>query len=172
MLIIFAGLPGTGKSTIAQALARRLGAVYLRIDTIEQVIRSAGILAPGADVGPAGYVAAYRTAADNLRLGNTVIADSVNPLKITRDAFRSIALENGVGFLDVEIVCSDIKVHRDRVSTRQTDVEELVPPTWEEIQSHQYEAWDRPRLVLDTASSSIAQSVEEIAVCTKDPRLS
>jgi predicted kinase len=172
MFIIFAGLPGTGKSTIAQELARRLDAVYLRIDTIEQAIRSAGILASGAEVGPAGYVAAYRIAADNLRLGNTVIADSVNPLKITRDAFKKVAIEAGVGFVEVEVVCSDSELHRDRVRTRQTDVEGLVPPTWEEIQNHQYEAWDRPRLMLDTASSSIAQSVEEIAVCAKDRRLS
>lgn len=41
MLIIFSGLPGSGKSTIARALAQRLGAVYLRIDTIEQAIRDA-----------------------------------------------------------------------------------------------------------------------------------
>ena len=41
MLIIFSGLPGSGKSTIARALARRLRAVYLRIDTIEQAIRAA-----------------------------------------------------------------------------------------------------------------------------------
>ncbi|EEQ16447.1 Uncharacterised protein [Yersinia frederiksenii] len=41
MLIIFSGLPGTGKSTIAHLLAERLKAVYLRIDTIEQAIRSA-----------------------------------------------------------------------------------------------------------------------------------
>ena len=36
MLIIFGGLPGSGKSTVAQALALRTGACYLRVDTIEQ----------------------------------------------------------------------------------------------------------------------------------------
>ena len=38
MLVIFAGLPGTGKTSIARDLARELGAVYLRIDSIEQAI--------------------------------------------------------------------------------------------------------------------------------------
>lgn len=41
MLIIFSGLPGSGKSTIAQALAKQLNAFYLRIDTIEQAILKA-----------------------------------------------------------------------------------------------------------------------------------
>lgn len=39
MLIVFGGLPGTGKSTIARALARALRATYLRVDVIEQAIR-------------------------------------------------------------------------------------------------------------------------------------
>lgn len=172
MFIIFAGLPGTGKSTIARALAARLGAVYLRIDTIEQAIRSSGILAGAADVGPAGYVAAYRIAADNLRLQRTVIADSVNPLKITRDAYREVAEQAGVDFLEVEVVCSDAGHHRDRVRHRRTDVEGLVPPSWEEIQTYPYEAWDRPRLVLDTASLAVEQSMGRIVAALETGRFS
>ena len=55
-LVVFGGLPGTGKTTIAKDVARRTGAVYLRIDTIEQAVRSANVLA--GDIGPAGYVVA------------------------------------------------------------------------------------------------------------------
>ena len=76
MLIILAGLPGTGKTTIARGLARQLGAVHIRIDSIEQAIRGSGVLVASLD--DAGYRAAYAVAADNLRLGHTVIADSVN----------------------------------------------------------------------------------------------
>lgn len=75
MLIILAGLPGTGKTTIARALAARIGAAHVRVDTIEQGIKSAE---PHRDVGATGYVIAYRIAADNLRAGLTVVADCVN----------------------------------------------------------------------------------------------
>ncbi|WP_407644301.1 AAA family ATPase [Entomomonas moraniae] len=37
MLIIFSGLPGCGKSSISSELAKQLNAIYLRIDTIEQL---------------------------------------------------------------------------------------------------------------------------------------
>jgi predicted kinase len=54
MLIVFGGLPGSGKSTVARALARQIKALYLRIDTIEQAIRSSAPLTGGQDVGPSG----------------------------------------------------------------------------------------------------------------------
>ena len=75
MLIVFSGLPGTGKSTLAKDLAATTGAVYLRIDTIEQAIRNSGALAQ--DVGRSGYVVANELALSNLLLGRTVIADCV-----------------------------------------------------------------------------------------------
>ena len=69
MLIVFGGLPGTGKTTLARAFAQRRGATYLRIDTIEQALRSSEMLA--GEVGPAGYMVAYALAEANLRLGGT-----------------------------------------------------------------------------------------------------
>ena len=162
MFIVFAGLPGTGKSTIAQNLAERLKAIYLRVDSIEQAIRSSGILPPKADIGPAGYMAVCRVAVDNLRLGHSVIADSVNPIRITRDAYRDVAKRADVRFLEVEVVCSDITTHRHRVETRVSDVEGLTLPTWEQVETRRYEAWDSPPLQLDTASLSVTRCVERI----------
>ena len=80
MLLILGGLPGVGKTAIATALAREMDAVHLRIDSIEQALRNSGVTISG----PEGYVVAYAIARDNLNLGRTVIADSVNPVEITR----------------------------------------------------------------------------------------
>ncbi|WP_117148608.1 AAA family ATPase, partial [Klebsiella pneumoniae] len=53
MLFIFSGLPGTGKSTIAKMLSKKISAVYLRVDTVEQAIRS--VSEQNQKIGPEGY---------------------------------------------------------------------------------------------------------------------
>lgn len=42
--VVIGGLPGTGKSTVAVPLARKLDAAYLRIDAIEQAFSDSGEL--------------------------------------------------------------------------------------------------------------------------------
>src|SRR5690349_16926495 len=103
-LIVFAGLSGSGKSSIARGLAKEMGALWLRVDSIEQAIRESGIV-PGS-VDDAGYRAAYALAQDNLRLGHDVIGDSVNPWMLTRNAWRDAGLRAGARVIEVEIVCS------------------------------------------------------------------
>lgn len=90
MLIVFSGLPGTGKTTIAHDLAAATGAVYLRIDTIEQAIRNSGALAQ--DVGRSGYMVANELALSNLRLGHAVVVDCVNPVLDSRTAWSAVEL--------------------------------------------------------------------------------
>ncbi|WP_323946186.1 AAA family ATPase [Aeromonas hydrophila] len=160
MLIIFSGLPGSGKSTIARALAQRLGAVYLRIDTIEQAIRAAEH--GDSEMGPAGYFVAYGLARENLALGSTVITDSVNPIQLTRDAYHKIASSVGVPCLDIEVICSNPKLHRERVENRTADIEGLALPDWQAVIERDYQPWDSERLVLDSATLSVEQSVERI----------
>src|SRR5262245_2416810 len=130
-----AGLPATGKTTIARALARRLGGIHLRIDTIEQAVVRSGI--GTQPLGPVGYVIGYALADDYLRQDLTVVADSVNPLGITRDAWREVASAAGVGYVDVEVVCSDRGEHRIRAQTRVGDIPGLRLPTWEAIEARE-----------------------------------
>lgn len=122
---------------------------------IEQAIRSAGV----STVGPAGYLVGYGLAEANLGPGRVVVADSTNPLHITRQAWRDAAARAGARHLDVEVTCSDAPEHRRRVETRVADIPGHILPDWADVQAHQYEAWHTPHLIVDTASASIAASI-------------
>ncbi|HIW06915.1 MAG TPA: AAA family ATPase [Candidatus Ignatzschineria merdigallinarum] len=160
MLFIFSGLPGTGKSTIAKMLIQKIKAVYLRVDTIEQALRSH--IPSMQEVGPEGYLILYELARENLKLGSTVITDSVNDLRLVRDAYRDIAQSLQLPYLEIEIYCSDRQQHENRVKQRTSDISGLVNPTWDAILHRPYESWDRPHLILDTALLSPEQCVEKI----------
>jgi len=157
-LIVFAGLPGSGKSSIARGLAREIGAVWLRVDSIEQAIRESGVVSGGVD--DAGYRSAYAVAQDNLRLGRDVIGDSVNPWMLTRNAWRDTGLRAGAQVIEVEIVCTDLEEHRRRIETRENEVPGLILPDWQAVIGRDYHVWDRKHLTIDTAGRSVAACVE------------
>ena len=159
MLIILSGLPGSGKTTIARALATSLSAIHLRIDTIEQALIADGHKPELQDIG---YRIAFAIAEDNLLLGQTVIADSVNPISISRAAWRAVADKSKAKRIDVEVICSDKSEHRRRIENRRADIDGHRLPTWDEVENREYHNWDTGHLVIDTATVSVHKAVEQI----------
>jgi predicted kinase len=158
MLIILSGRSGAGKTTIAREAATQLGAVHVRVDSIEQAMRSSALAT--ASIDDAGYRVGYVVAGDNLRVGRTVIADSVNPIALTRAAWREVALTAGATAIEVEVICSDAVEHRRRVETRSPDIAGHMLPSWAEVIAREYDLWDRQRIVIDTATASLQHSVD------------
>jgi predicted kinase len=159
-LVVFAGLPGVGKTTISRALAARLGAVFLRIDEIEQAIQQSGI--PASGIGPAGYVVAGALAVSNLRNGLLVVADCVNAVPESRQGWRDMAARGEASLLDVEIICSDRAEHQRRVEARREDIAGHVVPTWQSVMTQDFAPWPEPHLVIDTASLSPEEAITRI----------
>ena len=155
-LIVLGGLPGVGKTEIARELAHQLGAVYLRIDSIEQGLLNSGLV---SRIDDSGYCVAYAMAEENLRAGQTVVADCVNPLTITRDAWLDVAKRTSVRAIEIEVQCSDPKEHRRRVESRRSDIPGLVLPTWEQVVSREYDPWNHEHIVLETANLTPEQNV-------------
>jgi predicted kinase len=102
LLVVFAGLPGSGKSVLARGVADAIGATYLRIDTIESAIVSA--LMTYRD-NPVGYVVAGQVAADQLVAGRDVVADAVNGVAAARAGWVTLAAGTGAALRFVEVRC-------------------------------------------------------------------
>jgi predicted kinase len=158
VLYIFSGLPGSGKTTLSQALAPRIGAAYVRIDTIEQALRELC----SVEVQGEGYELAYRLAADNLRLGINVVADSCNPIELTRREWEQVAISADAEYVNIQVVCSDLQEHRRRVETRVSTVNGLRLPTWQDVTEREYHDWTVHRLVLETSGRSEQECLDEL----------
>jgi predicted kinase len=153
VLIVMSGLPGVGKTSLSRELARAVDGMHLRIDSVEEAIRAAGIATPLDD---AGYRVAYAIAEDNLGVGRTVIADSVNPWPLTRDSWRDVGRRADVKIIEIEIICSNTDEHRARVEGRGYG------PPWAAVIARDYRPWDRDHIVVDTSGRTLETSIAEL----------
>jgi predicted kinase len=151
VLYVFSGLPGTGKTTLAQNISRIFKAVYLRIDTIEQGIMDLCKF----NIQGEGYRLAYRIIEDNLKIGNDIISDQCNPWELTRNEFKNLAIENNCKYLNIEIICSNKEEHKRRVENRKF-------PPWEEINKWDYKSWNEEHIVIDTANKTVEECTKEL----------
>ena len=115
VFVCLSGLPGVGKSTIAAELARQTGALWLRVDAIEQAMRASA--AAPSDLEGMGYHALCGAAEGAMAQGFDVIGDSVNPIGPSRAIYHEMSARAGVRHLDVVLECSDRAAHRAGSST-------------------------------------------------------
>jgi predicted kinase len=155
VLVVLAGWPGTGKTTLGRKLSATLQAAYLRIDSIETAVIRCGLAHP--PVGPVGYAVAHEVAASTLSAGVSVVADAVNPVPEARHGWQNLAARTGARLQILKTVLADRHEHRRRVTHRQPDLDGQSVPTWEQVQASGYVAWDEarhgPRVVIDMTDS-------------------
>ena len=150
MLIVVGGLPGVGKTTVARAVAGRLGAAHLRIDTFEVALVRLGLLAAGR-VQAQGYELALAAADTCLRAGTDVVVDAVFDVAAARRPFRELGAELGVPVHWVRLICTDRAEHRRRVTERTADLPGHVVPAWADVQARRVDQWHERHTVVDTA---------------------
>lgn len=155
MLISMAGLPGAGKSTIGQVLGSRLALPVVSVDPIESAILRAGI---GSDqpTGLAAYLVAEMHAETTLVSGRSVIVDAVNAVDPAREQWVSLAARLSEPLRFIEVICSDVELHRSRIESRERSLSHL-ELTWNAVEQslEEYSDWSGPsgavaRITLDS----------------------
>jgi hypothetical protein len=91
------------------------------------------------------------------------VADSVNPIPLTRDAWHSVAKQSAVPTVDIELICSDRLEHQRRVESRVADIKGHKLPTWQEVLDREYStSWGRNHHAIDTAGRTVQECTDLI----------
>ena len=150
VLAVFAGLPGVGKSTLAERVGTALPAAVLAVDTVDFTMRRYDVAEARPGYAAYGVVAAL--AETQLRMGHHVIIDAVNPVKAARQLWVELAERLDVPLRVVEVVCGDDAEHRRRVESRYAARAHDAIPDWVRVLERQaeWEPYLGARLVVDT----------------------
>jgi predicted kinase len=150
-LVVFAGLPGVGKSTLAARMALALPAAVLPVDPVDRALAGFGVTEP--QPGVAAYAVVAALAERQVEIGLPVIVDAVNPVAGARTLWVGIADRTGAPLRIVEVWCGDADEHRRRVEARFASDPDGGWPTWERTLRRQaeYEPYIGRRVVVDTS---------------------
>ena len=159
-LILFSGLPGCGKTTLARRVAGTLRAPLFAKDRVQRVLRDH---VPGA--APLdGYRLLLDLADEQLALGLSVVLDAVFPLDGFRATAREIATQQSVAFRPVCCYCSDEAVWRARMDTRTQYVPGWDPVGWDEVERLRplYQPWPPQTALFVDAVQSIDENLQRV----------
>ena len=140
-LVLFSGLPGTGKAVLARKVARALHIPLFAKDRIQSALRVRSL---ADSKTPDGYHLMFDLADEQLSLEVSVVLDAVFPMEGFRSAARELARRHGANFCPVFCYCSDPTIWRERMKGREQYVPHWTPVGWEAVERLQatYEPWD------------------------------
>jgi predicted kinase len=151
-IIAFTGLPGTGKSTLAEGLATETGVPAFAGDWLLGALQPHGVLT-GLD--RPGFLAMYYDLLSTLikrqlMVGQSAIVDCLVNQEIA-ERWEELATEYGGRLRIVECVCSDEGEHRRRLEGRRRGIPGWHEVGWDHVERmrSEYPRLDRSRLTAD-----------------------
>jgi predicted kinase len=168
-MIIFSGLPGTGKSVLAEAIARDLGIPVFAKDWLEATLVRSSLKQASEErsLGFAGYELMTILAERQLMLGQSVVLDSVAASSSIRRTWSELAKRYGADCRVIECICSDESLHRSRLNGRKRHIPGWHELEWSEVErvKQYYSSWEGERLVLDMVGSFVENVLKAKTYC-------
>ena len=164
VVVLVAGLPGAGKSTLAESLARAWRGPIVSMDWVQGTVTQFPEL---SDETMRALVELNLTAAvaRHVTLGIDVVVDLAGHTAEARARWRELVERLGGVFVGVECVCSDERLHRERVEGRDRGVPGWYPTVpWAHVQRMRglWEPWGEDHLVLDSAVETPDSSLRKV----------
>jgi predicted kinase len=150
MLIIVAGLPGSGKSYFAEKLASMLGFTYINSDQLRQTMHVSGKYTPEDKL--LVYNAMLREAAWKLEQKESVVVDATFYHHSMREMFVRLARAYNVPLHLIEIFADEIVIKERLKSPRKYS--EADYSVYEKVRDD-FEEITMPHLVLESADNNI-----------------
>jgi predicted kinase len=152
-LILFAGMPGSGKTTLARMVARHLCLPVLSKDRVQRVLRDHHLAAENTGDG---YYLILDMADEQLELGVSVILDATFPLDHFRMVASEIAVRHKAKFCPLYVTCSDDNIWRERMTDRAQYIPGWRPVGWDDVlrMRDYYQPWDNNAVILDSMNTT------------------
>lgn len=163
MLIIISGLPGTGKTTFARALAQKMHVHHLNSDMIRDELGKRGQYDP--DTKSLIYERMQERTERYLQAGETVIVDATFYKKNYRKPYFHLAENYGVPLKWIELEAGEQTI-RKRVEQKRK-YSEADFSVYQKIKAA-YEPLSIKHLILSSDDRSVSEMLEEAATFITD----
>ena len=165
-LILFSGLPGTGKSTLANAIVRELKIPVISFDYfIDDALPRHVMTDPNNWTNQDVFEMMNKLAEQQLSLGVSVIMDAVYFSKESRDSVRALAKKHNARFYVIHTLCSDKNIWREGVVTRaENSSPNETPAQWDSIMAemNEFQPWDQNEALFVDSIQPVDVNLEKI----------